>query len=305
MSLFSCARLAAAGLAAMLLLAPADAPAQGEPDASRIVSLGGSVTEILHALGAGDRIVAVDTTSRFPASAGALPQVGYLRSLSAEGVLSVQPSMILAEADAGPAETVALLEQASLAFLKAPDTRDAAGIADKIAFVADAVGLDAEGEALAGTVTADLAAVTGATGAIERRARVFFVLSAAGGRIVAAGEETSAAAMIAMAGATNALSGFSGYKPVGDEAVLAAAPEVVVMMGGAGPQSQAPADILALPALAATPAGRDGRMVVMDGLYLLGFGPRTAHAVADLARAIYPDADLPPLPARPWTGDVK
>ncbi len=297
----SARRLRSLALAAALLAAAPPSATAAEGETARVVALGGSVTEILYALGLDDRIVAVDTTSLYPPEAKAEhPDVGYLRALSAEGVLSVGPSLIIAEADAGPAEAVSLLEQASVPFLKAPAVHDPAGVAGKIAFVAKAMGEEAKGRALAEAVTADLDTITGATAGIENRARVLFVLSAAGGRIMAAGEGTSADTMIRLAGAANAVSGFGGYKPLNDEAILAAAPEVVVMMAQ-GPAADDRGEVLSLPALKQTPAGRDGRLVTMDGLYLLGFGPRTAHAIRDLAHAIYPDRSLPSLPERPWT----
>lgn len=269
-------------------------------DRSRIVSVGGSVTEILYALGLQDRIVAVDTTSLFPPEAlGEKPNVGYMRALSPEGVLSLDPSLILAEEGAGPPEAIALLESASVPFVLVPNRADAEGIAEKIRFVARAMDVEAEGDEIAASVTRDLADVTAAAGKVEPR-KVLFVLSLTGGRILAAGEDTSAAAMIALAGADNALSGFSGYKPVNDEAVIEAAPDVVVMMAR-GDHAASPEEVFAHPALAHTPAADGHSLVVMDGLYLLGFGPRTAHAARDLAAAIYPDAPPPGLPQRPWT----
>ncbi|ESR23891.1 heme/hemin ABC transporter substrate-binding protein [Lutibaculum baratangense] len=290
-----------AALAGILLAATLTSGADRAAAAERIVSLGGSITEILYALGREGEIVAVDTTSQYPpAVTETHPDVGYLRALSAEGVLSVGPTLILAEADAGPQEAVALLEQASIAFRRAPDEPSAEGLGDKILFVARAVGDEAAGTGLRETVEADLETILGATGAIEPRARVLFVLSAAGGRIMASGANTAAASMIELAGAENAVGGFEGYKQINDEAVLAAAPDVIVMMAG-GPHMPANEEVLSLPALADTPAGRARRLVTMDGLYLLGFGPRTAHAVRDLAHAIYPDLGLPDLPERPWT----
>lgn len=274
-------------------------------DSQRVISAGGSVTEILYALGLEDRIIAVDTTSRYPADAlNTKPDVGYLRALSAEGLLSVSPSLILAEADAGPAETVSILQNASVPFVSVPAAMDAAGVADKIRFVANAMDVAARGEDLASAVTADLTTVTGALNdaikSADDRPRTLFILSLSGGRILAAGADTSAAAMIELAGGRNALTGFSGYKPVNDEAVIGAAPEVIIMMDRGDHRAEA-ADVFSQPALALTPAARSRRLVRMDGLYLLGFGPRIAHAVRDLAAALHPDLDLPTLADRSWT----
>jgi iron complex transport system substrate-binding protein len=270
--------LLAAGLAAL--------PALGLA-AERIVVAGGSVTEIVYALGAGDRVVARDTTSSHPPEVEALPDVGYVRRLSPEGVLSLAPDLILAEEGAGPPETVQILERAEIPFVTIPDATDAEGVAAKIRAVGAALDLDAKAAALAEEIETRIATVQARAEGVAAPARVLFLLSAEGGRLLASGTDTAADAMIRMAGGVNAVTGFEGYKPLTDEAVLAAAPDVVLMMEGRA-QGHGGAGVLSHPALAATPAGRDGRLVEMDGLYLLGFGPRTAQAVADLNAALYP-----------------
>jgi iron complex transport system substrate-binding protein len=273
-------------------------------DTSRVVALGGSITEILYALKLQDRIAAVDTTSLYPPAALAeKPNVGYLRALSAEGVLSVSPSLILAETDAGPAEVVTLLEGASVPFLRVPGGMDAAGVVAKVRFIGDVMGANDQASALADALAQDFSALDSELAGVTRKVRALFVLSLADGRIMAAGEGTAADAMLKLAGAENALTGFSRYKPVNPEAVLEAAPDAIVVMARHGDEPGpgiAVEDVLADPTLAATPAGKAKRVVAMDGLYLLGFGPRTAHAAHDLAAALYPGLVLPPLKARPW-----
>lgn len=269
-------------------------------DTGRVVSVGGSVTEILYALGLEDRIVAVDTTSVYPADALAdKPNVGYLRALSPEGLLSTDPTLILAEDDAGPPEAVTILENASVPFVRVPGGTDATGVADKIRFIADVMGVSERGAEMADTIAADLAAVSDVIAQNDTRSKVLFILSLANGRVLAAGEGTSAAAIIEMAGAENALTGFSGYKQVNEEAIIEAAPEIVVMMAR-GDHAAGPDAVFAHPALTRTPAADHRRLVTMDGLYLLGFGPRIAHAVRDLSAMLYPDLPLPGLDNRPW-----
>lgn len=281
----------AAAVAALLALAVLAGPAAAQDEARRIVSLGGSVTEIVVALGAADRLVARDSTSTHPDSVTALPDVGYLRALSPEGVLSLDPDLIVAEADAGPVEAVEVLRAAGVRFVLMPDEPTPEGVAAKIAAVAGAIGRPAEGAALAARVTAGLAEAEARAAAVRSPRRVLFVLSAQGGRIMAGGEGTSADGIIRLAGARNAATGFDGYKPMTDEAVLAADPDVILMMDRDGDHAVQDADLLALPALAASPAARTGAIVRMDGLLLLGFGPRTPEAARALHAAIYPAGD--------------
>ncbi|MDK3017332.1 heme/hemin ABC transporter substrate-binding protein [Pseudodonghicola flavimaris] len=277
-------------IAAVLALAVPVAtalPLAADP-AGRVVGVGGSVTETIYALGAGDRLVARDTTSTFPAAANELPDVGYMRRLSPEGVLSVAPDLIIAEEGSGPPETIQILAEADIPFVAVPAALDAAGVGAKIRAVGRALGLDAEAAALATEIEARIAAVQARAAGVETPTRVLFVLSAAGGRLMASGQGTAADAMIRLAGGINAVEGFPGYKQLTDEAVLAAAPDVILMMDRGAGGTHDSAGVLAHPAVAITPAGRDRRLIQMDGLYLLGFGPRTAEAVADLHRALYP-----------------
>ncbi|CAM3343586.1 hemin ABC transporter substrate-binding protein [Paracoccus nototheniae] len=258
----------------------------------RVLAIGGSVTEIVHALGQGDRLVGRDSTSTFPPQVTALPDVGYMRALSPEGVLSVAPDLILAEDGAGPPEAVAVLEQAGIPFHTMPEGHDAQALIAKIRAVAEALGTPEAAAAPIADLQGDLDRLAEVNRGVETPRRVMFVLSVQGGRIMAAGQGSGGDAIIRMAGAENAVQGFAGYQPLTDEAITAAAPEAIVMMTPSGARSDhdAPdAELLALPAIATTPAARAGALIRMDGLYLLGFGPRTGRAALDLHHAIYGD----------------
>ncbi|MEZ5797729.1 MAG: ABC transporter substrate-binding protein [Paracoccaceae bacterium] len=272
------------GLVLALALASGPALAEGEP---RVITLGGSVTEIAVALGAGGRIVARDTTSTWPESVAGLPDVGYIRALSPENVLALDPGLILAEGDAGPPEAVEVLKAAGIPFVLVPEATGPEGILAKIAAVAGALEMEAEGAALAGEVAAGLAAAEAHAAAVASPRRVLFVLSLQGGGVMAGGEGTEAEGIIRLAGGVNAGTGFDGYKPMTDEAVLEAAPDAILMMDRAGDLAIADADVLAQPALAETPAGRSGAIIRMDGVLMLGFGPRTPEAAEALHRALY------------------
>lgn len=253
----------------------------------RVLSLGGDVTEIVYALGEGHRLLGRDSTSTYPPQALDLPDVGYVRALSPEGVLSVGPSMILAADGAGPPEAIDVLKSTSIEFVTIPTGYDGETIADKIRTVGEALGIAEKGDALADQVLSDLAdaqAVAAASDGADKR--VLFVLSTQGGRIMASGTNTAANGIIQLAGATNAIQSFEGYKQMSDEAVIAAAPDVILMMDRGGNHGVSNADLLALPAIASTPAARREAIVRLNGLLLLGFGPRTPEAVRALSDAL-------------------
>jgi iron complex transport system substrate-binding protein len=258
-------------------------------DTSRIASVGGSVTEIVYALGEQDKLVARDSTSVYPEAALTLPDVGYMRQLSPEGVLSVNPSGLLVLEGSGPKEAIDVLKKASVPFISVPETYDHAGIIEKIRVVGKAFDADEKAAELAASVDADLAAAEKLTSGIPEKKRVLFILSMQGGKILAAGSDSAASGIIELAGAVNAVEGFSGYKQLTDEAAILARPDIILMMDRRGGHAVPDADLFAHPAIAPTPAGQAKRIVRMDGGYLLGFGPRTAGAISELATALYGD----------------
>jgi iron complex transport system substrate-binding protein len=260
-------------------------------DSSRIISIGGAVTEILYALGLGQRVAAIDTTSLFPREAlKTKPNVGYLRQLSPEGVLGLNPSLVLAAEGAGPKEAVAVLETASVPYVHVPDRFTGDGIIDKVRLIAAATGETRRGECLAAGVRADLDALEKLRAAIKEPVKVLFILSLANGRAMVAGRGTAADGIIRLAGAQNAISEFEGYKPINEEAIVAAKPQAVLAMEREGFKLNAD-EVLSGAGFNLTPAAANKVFVSMEGQYLLGFGPRTARAARDLAHALDPKAD--------------
>lgn len=262
-------------------------------DSSRIVSVGGAVTEILYALGKEKNIVGIDTTSLYPPRAASeKPSVGYLRQLSAEGVLGLKPSVIIAIEGAGPKETLSVLQAAAVPMVIVPDSHTGIGIVEKIQTIALATGAKERGECIVARVRADLATLEKLETGITKRKRVMFVLSFVGGKAMVSGSKTAADGVIRMAGAENAITAYEGYKQLSDEAIIAANPDVVMTLerGGPGAPGTLTADaVFAHPAFAATQAATSRAILPLDGLYALGFGPRSAQAARDLAVALYPE----------------
>lgn len=271
----------AIGLAASLT-----GPVAAEDQKGGVVAIGGSVTEIIYALGEQDQLVARDTTSMFPPEASELPDVGYIRALSPEGVLSVNPKKIVALEGSGPPESLDVLKKASVPIVLIPESYSREGIVNKIKAVGAAVGAADKAADLAKAVEADVAAAESRAAEPHDSKRVLFILSMQGGRIMAAGDGTAAAAIIEMAGGANALSGVEGYKQVSDEAVIEAAPDVILMMDRTGNHAADNSQLFAHPALAGSPAAESDSVVRMSGGYLLGFGPRTASAIEELSTAL-------------------
>ena len=227
-----------AGMAGVLLLAAgialAPLPAAAEAtvvdaagrsvrvsDASRILSIGGDVTEIIYALGAGNRVVGVDTTSQFPPEAlKEKKSVGYMRALSSEGVISVGATLVLASERAGPPEVVKTLKTTSMPYVEVADQNSADGIVGKIRLIAKAVGTEPMGEKLVEKVIADFKALDEARAKVSRPLRALFVLGVQNGRVMVGGQNTSADAILKLAGAINVATAVNGFRPVPDEAMV-------------------------------------------------------------------------------------
>jgi iron complex transport system substrate-binding protein len=255
----------------------------------RIVSIGSALTEIVYALGAEAQLAGVDTTSLYPDAARSLPQVGYMRALSAEGVLSLRPTLVIATTAAGPAEVLAHLKATGIDVIVLPDHYDYESVIAKIEAIGRLTGKTAEAQALIIRGQAAMADLMAKLAAVTSKPRVLFLLSMGGGAPQAAGQNTAADGIIRLAGGLNAITGYSGYRPLTPEAVIASQADFVVVtrqtvqtMGGVDA-------ILKQPALAQTPAGKAGRVLEFDTLLLLGFGPRTPQAATQLAAALHPE----------------
>lgn len=257
----------------------------------RIVSVGGALTETLYALGAQAELVGVDTTSLYPDAARQLPSVGYARALSAEGLLSLRPTLVVATAEAGPPAVLRQIESARVPLVVLDADHRFEGMLARTQRLAELCGRAEAGRAL----VADLqAAWTRAREPLARHAaagkpppRVLFVLSHSMAQVRVSGSGTAADAMIRYAGAVNALGSVEGYKPLTPEAAIAAAPDIILTTDQ-GLQAAGGIDgLLKAPGLAQTPAGRARKVVAQDALLMLGFGPRLPQAVAALAEALH------------------
>ncbi|NBV15352.1 hemin ABC transporter substrate-binding protein [Janthinobacterium sp.] len=283
------------GAGALALAAPMQVLAAvsdaGKPlvKARRIVSVGGALTEIVYALEAQGELVGVDTTSLYPAVAQQLPQVGYARTLSAEGVLSLAPTQLIATEEAGPQTVLRQVRDAGVPVAVLNANNRFEGLLERVKQVGQITGRPDPAARLAQSLQQQW---SGALAKVRQRqhapVRVLFILAHAPNQVMVGGRETGADAMLAYAGAVNVMGGqggFAGYKPLTPEAVIAARPDVVLVTDQGLKASGGVDGILKLPGLAQTPAGRQHRIVSQEAMLLLGFGPRMPQALAELDAA--------------------
>lgn len=275
-------------VASVLAFAAADAGAASKPPAAaRVVTLGGAITETVIALGAGSSIIAVDDSSASIEEVRSLRKVGYYRSLSAEGILSLQPTLVIGTSETGPPSTVEQLRQAGTRLILTTGDATAEGAKERIRAVAAALGREVAGATLVEELEREIEAVAraGSEGPKPNpnpKPKVLFLFAPEKNVLSAAGEKTAAAEMLRLVGATNAVRGYDGYKPLSAEAAIVAAPDVILVTSSTLARLGGVEGVLALPGLAATPAGAAKRVVDMDDLFLLGFGPHTGAAARTL-----------------------
>jgi len=278
-----------AGLAGSNLLAPWAFAATGKGK-QRIIAVGGAITEIIFALNASNDLVAVDTTSNYPESVQKLPNVGYSRALSAEGVLALAPTQIIASEDAGPPAVIRQLTSSGIPLAVLPAHHKFEGVLDRIKQIGELTGTQAQATTLMQSLQQEWTKVRTP---IEQRKgkapKAVFILAHAPNQIMVAGRETAAHAVLEYAGASNALTaanGFNGYKPLTPEAMIAAQPDIILVTDQGLKASGGIESVLKLPGVEQTPAGRKRRVLSQEAMLMLGFGPRLPSAINQLDSAI-------------------
>ncbi|EJF94345.1 ABC transporter substrate-binding protein [Bartonella taylorii] len=272
-------------------LSPFSQPVIAEPtthfsENARIVSIGGSLTEIVYALGAQDQLVARDSTSVYPQDALKLPVLGYMRALSPEGVLSLAPEGILLVEGSGPPSTIDILKKTSIPLVIIPENYSRENVIEKIRLVGKAIHREAQAAELIKKISRDFVDNDALLAKVTKPKRVLFVFSVQNGRVMASGTDTAADGMIKLSGGINAITDYKGYKLLNSEALLKSNPDVILLVKH-GKRSTSLEKILAIPAVQATNAAKNHAIKQMDAMYFLGFGPRTADASRELINILY------------------
>jgi iron complex transport system substrate-binding protein len=273
----------AAGWMGLGLEAFAKQPTATSAGAMRLISIGGALTEIIYLLKAEAELVGVDTTSIYPTAATRLPNIGYTRSLSSEGILALRPTQLIATEDAGPPIVLRQIVDAGIPMSILPSGHQFIDVINRVRTIGRLVHKTDAAEVLAKRLLLEWKSTQERVANSKlKNTRVLFILSQNPSQLMVGGEKTSADAMIAYTGARNAISGLSGFKPLTPEAVIAANPDVLLLtdqgmkaVGGIG-------GVLRLPGIKQTRAGREQNIVSLETMYLLGFGPRMPLAVAEL-----------------------
>ncbi|MET9667256.1 ABC transporter substrate-binding protein [Streptomyces sp. NPDC006475] len=261
--------------------------------ADRIVPLSGGLSEIVFTLGLGKQVVARDITATFE-QARALPVVTRGHDVSAESVLSLKPTLVLADSTTGPAEAIAQIRAAGIPLVVVKAPKSLADVRTRIDAVAGALGVKAAGDQLNTRTAQRIAAVQKdiPKPAEGKQPRVAFLyLRGSASVYLIGGAESGAASLLEAAGAVDAgkESGLAkDFTPITAEALAKAAPDALLVMTD-GLKSVGGIDgLVKIPGVAQTPAGMDRRVVSVDDGVLLNYGPRTDRVLRSLVEQLYP-----------------
>ena len=256
----------------------------------RIVSLNGSTTEILFALGVGDNVVGCDASSTYPKGVRErLPSVGYQYGLNAEGILSLNPTLVIGRNDVRPPQVVQQLGMAGVTVLLLKEPRNFEAAKQRLRTIGKAVGQEKKSEALINALDTDIKKLETklASRKEQPKQKALFLYLRGTQTTLVLGTDTAPGAMLDIIGVENAAGSITGNKPMTAEAVIAVQPDVYVLFTTSLKSVGGIDGLLKLPGLAHTPAGQNKRVVTLDGQYLSGFGPRCGRAALDLFRGIY------------------
>jgi iron complex transport system substrate-binding protein len=260
-------------------------------DISRIVPLSGDIAEIIWDLGLGANIVGVDLSAVYPPELLELPKIGVERNLNAEGILALTPTVVIGKEAAGPPPVLEQVRGAGVPVVIIAEPQTIEAPVAKITATAEALGVPEAGTALAAETQAGIDEAMALAAQAETTPTALVLYLQQGGIQLVAGGGTVASAMLEAAGAVDAATtaGIMAYQPVTAEALVAAAPEIIVTqtlgveaVGGLEALSQ-------IPGVAETPAAQNGRIYVYDDELLLGMTPRTGQQLMQMVMDFHPD----------------
>ncbi len=260
-------------------------------DRSRIVTVGTAITEMVFALGAGEKVVGVDNPStEYIAEAKDKPKVGSRAALNAEGILSLKPTLLITTEDAKPPQVLEQLKSAGIDVLILSPDYTVEAVKSKVETIAKALNAEAKAVEMNKEIDKEIAESQKLLQNIKEKPKVMFV-----GRgpnmpnATMSGAGTTIDEMIKLAGGTNPMSDFTGFREMTDEAVVAAQPDIILMTEKSFERSGGVEGVLKFPGVALTPAGKNKRIVAVSDMYFQGFGPGVGKAVRELVLKFYPE----------------
>jgi iron complex transport system substrate-binding protein len=254
----------------------------------RIITAGSALTETVCALGDCDKIIASDRTSLYPASIQQLPSIGYRTGINAEGIISLKPTLIIAEKDY---VDDAVLQQLGASGIKLVIVDRKLNVNDTKKFISQiaiALNREAEGKKLIAKIESELAEANAMLKKTTSSPKVISIYNRGTATVSVAGKNTFGD-ILAYVGATSAVNDIEGYKPLNTEALITANPDYLLMLSTGLESLGGIEGALKVPGIAQTTAGKKKQIIAIESLKLTNFGPRFGEAVKELVVLLHPE----------------
>ena len=253
----------------------------------RLITAGGTISEIVHELGFGDQIIATDITSTYPGSMQELPSIGYRNQIKSEGILSMGADVVLAEEGYLNEEVVEQLKLSGVEVRLFKKPKKVEETYSLIRELAEYLGVEEKGQELVGEVQNDMQALENYLNGRQHSPKMAFIMARGSETVFLAGEDTFADALFELVGADHVSRGFKDFIPLTPEAIVSMDPEYLLLFESSMATLGGQKGLSAIRGIEQTKAFREGKVLAMDGLYLSGFGPRVGKTALELAKAIY------------------
>jgi len=265
-----------------------------EKEVWRIVSLNGTITELLYEFELEDNIVGVDVTSTYPASAKSITNLGHSSQLNTEAILALKPNLILIDDKMVGNKALNGLEASGIKIQAIKIPRTLEGSLEVAKQLKTALNKNIETTVLETKIAKNKEKLDALLSAKTTEPKVLFIYARGAQAMMVAGKNTFAESVITLAGGNSIVQEFEEFKPLTPEALLQYQPEVILMFDSGlaslreeGNDKSGEEQLLGIPGILQTPAGQNRRIISMEGLYLSGFGPRASDAVLELATALH------------------
>jgi iron complex transport system substrate-binding protein len=259
---------------------------QSVPESRKIITAGGTITEVVNELGFGDQIIATDITSTFPASMQQLPSIGYRNQIKAEGILALGPDLVLIEEGYLSPDVVEQLKAAQVAIHSFPKPVSVAGAKKLVTDLAAFFGVIEKGEEINAGIEKDIQELNAYLAAQIDKPKAVFIMARGPETVFIAGDKTFAKEMFDLVQVETVATGFDEFVPLTPESLVSMNPDYLVFFESGIQSLGGTEGLTKILGIDQTTAFKENQIVALDGQYLSGFGPRVGKAALDLAKAV-------------------
>jgi len=255
-------------------------------NSQRIITAGSAITETVCALGDCSKIIASDRTSLYPAEIQKLPSIGYRTSISAEGIISLRPTLFIVEEDYVRAEVIEQIKSADITVVAIERQFSFEGTKEMIQKIGATLNRQTEGAKLIAKMEGELNEAKKISAQSTTPPRVLCVFNRDKAALNIAGNNTFSE-ILKYAGAVPAVTGVDGYKALSTETLITSKADFLLMFESGVQALGGVEGVLAIPGVQQLPAGKKKQIIVIEGIKLSNFGPRLGEAVKELATQLH------------------